>query len=366
MNVTGYVVRFCTARGCHHESEEKCSNPPSSVYYIDPDQNMVIKDTPLVVTHNQEYIVGKCEVQVDRPEGILLRCVIDDAYFLESLRRRFEDYRGKYNPAIPDFETYCKKTLSSFSLSHCAPTKKVRHVSLVDTPGRTGTAVVYVSDPAIVLIRREKNQHISDIIASHSTAYLTVPDRKSYLLKNTSLSHNPRDLCYINAGRKMNYQDDFNKATEIYNIIKALKGETSGLLAPSGGAIKRTRRTEDDGQDDSEDAMMSCKKRKRTDDCECAAPLPAKKMVSEDMVEAMRDSVRDSVKEGVEAALAMFKEQMSQRQKPAPEDPLESPPVIPEAPAVEASRPKNTTITLTPDQVAQATLDIIINHVTGK
>ena len=220
MDVTGYVVRFCTDSKCAHISEDSCPNSPSSVYYISPDTHLKIGGAPLVVSHNQDYIVGVCQLQCKTDKGILLKCVVDDAYFLESLKRRYKDYRENYNPGIPKFETFCKKTLSSFSLSHYRPSRKVRHVSLVDTPGRKGTAIDYVVDPSIVLKRRQQNQHISDIVASHSTAYLAIADRRNYLMKNTSLSYNPKDLCYINASRKMDYQEEFKRAKEIYKILK--------------------------------------------------------------------------------------------------------------------------------------------------
>jgi hypothetical protein len=383
MNVTGYVVRFCNDETCSHDSEDMCPNPPSSVYYIDPDLNMKIGGTPLVVTHNQDFVVGSCQLQCKTGKGILLRCVIDDAYFLESLRRRFENYKENYNPDIPNFETFCKKTLSSFSLSHCGSTKAVRHVSLVDTPGRKGTAVDYVADPSVVLKRRQQNQHISDVIASHSSAYLTVADRRNYLLKNTSLSYNPGDLCYINASRTMEYQDEFKKAKEIYRILKAIREDTSDTKSTQG-SIKRTRKTEDDGCDADENDGLECNnnKRRRVDDgdytCQSAAPLPRQQQ-QQQSPEIMVNAMRDGIQQGIQAAMEMFKQQQQQLTMqhtpipptPAPlrEVPVEAaaslimpPPAAPPA-VVEASRSRTTTITLSPDQEA---LDIIVNHVTGK
>lgn len=353
MDVSGYVVRFCGARSCTHSSKEGCPNATDTKYYINPEDNLNIVGSPLVVAHNRRFVVGKCVSQVKTGTSLYLRCVIDDAYFLESLRRRFDDYKDNYNSNVT-FETFCKKTLSSFSLSHEVNTKAVRHVSLVDTPGRQGTAVDYKMESGrVVLKRRAENQFISDIIASHSSAYLSTADRTSYLLKSTSLSHNPTDLCYINASRtRMDYQDQFSEAAEIYKIYKALKADRESATPLS---LKRNRKTEDDGCDnEDEDNMESNKKRKVG--VSCATEVSSAAPLTQPMVvEAMRNGVQ----EGITAALEIFKQQQIPQAPAAQQQqqPTEASPQV-----VDAGRAR-ATITLTPDQEI---LNLIVKHIMGE
>lgn len=371
MEVSGYVVRFCGAGSCAHNSSEGCPNATDTKYYIDPEDNLDVVGVPLVVAHNKRFVVGKCISQVKTAAGLFLRCVVDDAYFLESLRRRFDDYKDNYNSNVT-FETFCKKTLSSFSLSHEVNTKVVRHVSLVDTPGRQGTTVDYETNLRIVLKRRAENQFISDIVASHSAAYLPTADRTSYLLKSTSLSHNPNDVCYINASRnKMDYQDQFSEATEIYKIYKALKADREGGACLPPRALKRNRKTEDDGCDNEDEDADSSKKRKVAVGS-CATEVSAAAPLTQPMVvEAMRNGVQ----EGITAALEIFKQQQQQFTPPPPAAPVvqqqptsaTTAPIIPQASTsvdpqvVDAGRAR-ATITLTPDQEI---LNVIVKYIMG-
>ena len=208
MEVSGYVVRYCTEPDCRHVDDGRCTNPVSSKYYIDPKdggQLRKILGTKLVVAHDDRHVIGQCVLEDRRSnEGIYIKCLIDDVYLIECMQRRFADYVEKYNPRFPNLETFWKKVLSSFSLSHCLQTGEVTHVSLVDTPGRIGTSVVYtpVTDIRdVVLVRRPENLHISDIVSSHSTYAAYAPDRQDYLIRNTVHSKAPTDLVYLTASR---------------------------------------------------------------------------------------------------------------------------------------------------------------------
>ena len=141
---------------------------------------------------------------------------------MKCMLRRFNHYRLKYNKQIKDVESFCKKTLSSFSLSHNISSKQVRHVALVNTPGRKGTAVDYQKNTAVVLVRRSENKYITDNIASHSAAFLPVSDRKEYLIENTKYSINAFDFGYISANRvlKMANQCEFDEFVALYRKWK--------------------------------------------------------------------------------------------------------------------------------------------------
>lgn len=362
MDVFGYIVRFCDDWSCSHTNDRTCSNATTSKYYIDPEDDINITGVPLVVVHNEKFIVGKCSEQVKTDKGIFIKCVIDDAYFKECLERRYVNYKNTYNATI-SFETFCKKTLSSFSLSHEVNSNKVRHVSLVDTPGRKGTAVNYITKSGLLLKRRANNQYISDVIASHSAAYLPVADRTDYLVHNTILSYNPGDVCYINASRKMNFQDQFNEAKEIYKIVKKLQSEQENDGRSAVSSLKRNRKVEDDGYDDADEEgdMKSLAKIKKTTS---EISPPAVTLSQPMIVDAMRDGIQEGIQEAIKAAVDIIK-----NQKEVPTSPETTPSVAVEPAVVgkppqviEAGRTRTTTITLTPDQ---ATLDLIVNHLVG-
>ncbi|KAK3761549.1 hypothetical protein RRG08_010273 [Elysia crispata] len=345
MFVSGYVVRYCTIPGCDHtgEPDGRCSNVIGSRVYVDPAQKLLIKDKPLVISHNDKHVVGRCVQQIDAPDGILLTCVLDDAYLLESLRRRYDDFRDNYNPSIPDFETYCKKTLCSFSLSHNSATMDVRHVSLVDTPGRYGTAVEYKVDAGVVLKRRAENQFISDIVASHSTAFMPLGDRKAYLLRNDQLSFNPGNLCYINANRSLptkrtgdtlasaptakmvNQQDMFNETAEffrIYKIISANPGMLSGApAAVAPPSLKRSLRLDEEEEsakrarisDDITEVAASASRMDTGAVPTSLSPTPAQAVGTSSSLAITNDQllevIKDGMKHAVTAALDAYKQQ---------------------------------------------------------
>lgn len=360
MDVFGYIVRFCDDWSCSHTNDQTCSNATTSKYYIDPEDDINITGVPLVVVHNEKFIVGKCSEQVKTDKGIFIKCVIDDAYFKECLERRYVNYKNTYNATI-SFETFCKKTLSSFSLSHEVNFKKVRHVSLVDTPGRKGTAVNYIMKPGLLLKRRTDNQYISDVIASHSAAYLPVADRTSYLVHNTILSYNPGDVCYINASRKMHFQDQFNEAKEIYKIVKKLQSEQENEGRSTVSSLKRNRKTEDDSYDDADEEgdMKSLPKiKKMTSEISPSAVPLSQPMI----VDAMRDGIQEGIQEGIKAVVDIIKQQVSTSPKPIPSVAVEQEVVGKPPQIIEAGRTRTTTITLTPDQ---AMLDLIVNHIVG-
>ncbi|GFR77378.1 hypothetical protein ElyMa_003966700 [Elysia marginata] len=216
MNVVGYVVRFCESPNCAHTSAGNCPNVKSSKFYVEPSAGFDIVDKPLVVAHDPRHVVGRCVSATHMSGGILIECVLDDYYLIECLRRRFHDFADKYNPDIGTFENFCKKTLCSFSLSHNPRTNRVYHVSLVDTPGRKGTVVRYKHIDGGLLKRRAENEFVSDIVASHSTAYASQTGRRNYLLDNDKLSHLPGDLCYINAAKDLDMPKRTSSTMELF------------------------------------------------------------------------------------------------------------------------------------------------------
>lgn len=325
MDVTGFVARFCEDTACTHDgSNSECSNQKTSRFYINPEEHLDILNKPLVVTHNDKYVIGRCTLQLTTAKGLLLRCEIDDVYFLESLRRRFDDFKDNYNPTIPNFETFCKKTLCSFSLSHNCVTKDVRHVSLVDTPGRLGTAVTYRSNPRVVLKRRTENQHISDIVASHSTAYTSQNDRRSYLIRNDKYSHSPSDLCYINAQRALSTtqstipvnmslspQDQFDEAAEFYRCYKMLRAQQQSEGTGCGRrnvSLKRNRQMNDDDGDDDSMGLIS-KRGRYPGDSDVSASATRTVAQSPSLTNDMvSEAMKDGVKQGIAAAFELMKQ----------------------------------------------------------
>jgi len=219
MEIEGYAVRYCTRPGCTHRSDGggTCPNPEDTKYYVDPKVGLRdICGVRLVVAHDDGHVVGRCTFEDSSDgKGIFVRCEMDDAYLFEAMARRHDIYKEKYNNDIPSPETLWKKVMTSFSLAHNPATGVVRHVSLVDSPGRVGTAVTYARRPEILLKRRPENLYISDLISSQSTAAQNALDRNQYLWKNTLYSHRPNDIVYLTASRNnnnmsRNHQSDFD------------------------------------------------------------------------------------------------------------------------------------------------------------
>lgn len=204
MNVLGYVVRFCTLRGCkRHTEDEGCCNPIDSKYYISPDADFNLVGAKLVVAHEDEHMIGSCVSSFKSSQGVLVHCIVDDAYFLECVQRQYNKYRQRYNKEIASFQDYCKKALSSFSLSHDPHSGAVKHIALVSVPGRIGTAVTYYKAKQALLKRRVENSFVADSLGTHATAYSTIADRKDYQTRNTLHSHNPADIAYLEASKDL-------------------------------------------------------------------------------------------------------------------------------------------------------------------
>lgn len=388
MNVIGYAVRFCEDKSCSHSSADgNCCNRTSSKYFVDPSNtSLIAKGTPLVIAHDQKHVVGHCSFQHNTCSGILLSCEIDDYYFLECLKRRFDDFVLKYNPAISTFENYCKKTLCSFSLSHIPSSNSVRHISLVDTPGRKGTAVNYIKNQRVILKRRAENVHISDIIASHSTAYANLTDRRSYLLENDGLSYSPGDLCYINASRQLQSAADNRAKMAATNNLSTVE------------QFKRFLDFTDFMQSQQSD---SGQKRKRDDfDCDENEPVKKHERSSEPVVSASKNTVDSNVtdelrqlKQGFEelkatlmrqsasvgTPLATQQAQCSTQQQQQQQQPAEHQEQTPahsflndnskhqmqqSAPiqVVEASKPRGTSIIITPSDERKA-IEMLIGSI---
>ena len=216
MEIEGYAVRYCTRPGCSHRSDGgNCTNPEDTKYYVDPRVGLRdICGVRLVVAHDDGHVVGRCTFEDSSDgRGIFVRCEMDDAYLFEAMSRRYDIYKEKYNSDIPSPETLWKKIMTSFSLAHNPDTGVVRHVSLVDSPGRVGTAVSYARRPEILLKRRPENLYISDLVSSQSTAAQNASDRNQYLWRNTLYSHRPNDTVYLTASRNTmsrHHQSDFD------------------------------------------------------------------------------------------------------------------------------------------------------------
>lgn len=228
MEVSGYVVKFCCNTNCIHQNSNLCTNAINSKFYIDPQKSLNnIKGVSLVVAHNDNHIIGTCVLEKHvSGEGIFIKCIIDDIYLLDTIERQWVIYKQKYNKSISKI-TFWKKVLSSFSLSHSPDTGIVQHVSLVDSPGRIGTAVTYKElehSKSIVLKRRNENRYISDVISTQTAAAISASDRQQYLLKNTKYSYNPNDIFYITASRTMTTpQDRFDNRVLTLAVKRTLK-----------------------------------------------------------------------------------------------------------------------------------------------
>ena len=365
MEVVGYAARFCTAPGCdHNASSDCCCNVIDSKYYINSSEELDIVGVPLVVGHNNRHVVGSCIRQNKTAEGILLVCQIDDVYFLDSLRRRFDEFKENYNASIPNFETFCKKTLCSFSLSHNRLTKHVKHVSLVDTPGRIGTAVIYKTKPGLLFKRRPDNYYISDIIATHSTAFSYQGDRKKYLLQNDSFSHSPGDLSYINAQRDLSNimpqsnQEDFETVLRFFKIYKSMNDNDDCKGRNKDNNLKRNR--QQDNYDVDDDNMGLSKvggKRGKCceDDVTASAPREEPHLDNAKMLEVMMENTKQ-LKQLTTSLQTSILQQTFQQAVPTehPEpttsnatSPIAPPTQVTTAVEVEASRPRTTIITTT-------------------
>lgn len=228
MEVKGYVVKFCCKTNCIHQNSNSCTNAINSKFYIDPQNSLnTIKGVSLVVAHNDNHIIGTCVSEKHvLGEGIFIKCIIDDLYLLDAIKRQWAIYKQKYNKTISKI-TFWKKVLSSFSLSHSPDTGNVQHVSLVDSPGRIGTAVTYKElehSKSIVLKRRNENKYISDVISTQTAAAISASDRQQYLLKNTKYSYNPDDVLYITASREMaTPQERFDKRFLTLAVKRTIK-----------------------------------------------------------------------------------------------------------------------------------------------
>lgn len=349
MNVVGFVVRFCTTAGCEHGSGdheynieggggggEDCVNrkTPDNQYYIDPDQAKMFAQnlvgTPLVIAHDNSYPVGKCVSVCALPTGILLTAYIDEGHLISCLVRQYDMYKENYNASI-EFTDYCKKMLSSFSLSHNRNTGELNHVSLVDQPGRAGTAVTYSNldkKKERLLKWRDGNKFISDVLATHSAAYLTAKDRLPYQERNTAYSHNPHDVAYLNASRPLVCISDEGKVVnpKQYKKRKRHKGRIMNdkqihrfnqCMALFDAFDKMSNRKDADGGDSDSDSSPPPTKRRRMME-RMPSPVDDKSPRDDMMVNAMRDiqnELKAEIKSDIAATLGSFMEQMKEMTK---------------------------------------------------
>ena len=366
MNVSGYVVRFCPNKACKHTTDTCCnSNSPSNQYYIDRDEVLNIVGVPLVVAHDTESVIGRCVWQKNIPDGILVKCVIDDTFFMECMLRRFNHYRMKYNKQIKDVESFCKKTLSSFSLSHNISSKQVRHVALVDTPGRKGTAVDYQKNNAVVLVRRSENKYITDNIASHSAAFLPVSDRKEYLIENTKYSINASDFGYISANRalKMANQFEFDDYVGLFRKWQAVSKTRGGKRTLSDVV--------GDEVDDDSTKYREAKRPKQEDEVR-DAPMSSGELSGGDVIKAL-----NTLTQGVTFLVETFKTQPPQPIEKSntaeqfvpmgtstPQTHAIGDGDVSVTPQVEAARPK-TNLNASIGVPDKATLKLVVNSIMG-
>ena len=306
MEVSGYAVRFCEASGCDHTDPEFCSNPKGTKYYLDPLTSNLnqIKGIRLVVAHDDAYVVGTCIEEIRDPSrGIYIRCEVDDAYLVEAMKRRFDIYKGKYNKNLKSFEIYWKKVLSSFSLAHRPGDGVVKHVSLVDSPGRLGSAVTYSDKRGKILLkRRPENVHVSDVVASHTTSAAYVPDRLSYLLKNTLKSHSPKDLLYLTAGRDTHKMP---RKQELFDIT-LLKTAVDRALSERKRKRRSDSPSDDSGDEEDYYSRNSSKRSRRTVEAsrerdeqhQTAIATPSAESHTLEILKAMKEEM-DQIREAV-------------------------------------------------------------------
>ncbi|RUS70275.1 hypothetical protein EGW08_021952 [Elysia chlorotica] len=243
MNAKGYVIRFCTNTSCPHDrsSVGQCPNPQVDKFYVDPDGIIEPLDgVPLVIAHDDAHIVGYCKEEQISDEGHLVTCVINDEFLVETMRRRFREYIKRYNRNIGDVGVLWKKMISSFSLSHEPRTGRVKHISLVDTPGRVGTAIKYSPDPSIVLIKRPENEFIADVLSAHTAHATNSWDRNDYLCRNTRHSFEPTDIGFICAERNMGDFDGLD-GTIIDRVVDRLFSQFNQSSSNKGRQRKRPR-----------------------------------------------------------------------------------------------------------------------------
>ena len=279
MEAVGYVVRFCEKPNCTHIDETVCANPINTKYFVDPnnlDKIGPIASTNIVVNHDDMLgVVGVCTYELRTNKGIIIRCSIDDKYLIDSMDIRYKLYKRSHNNDIESISVFWKKVLSSFSLSHNPETGHVKHVSLVDMPGRIGTSIQYNSTPDKILLKqRPENNIIPDILATLTIASLSASDRNEYLLRNTLNSLNPKDTSYLTASRdKMSYintniQDDFEDEAELRKFLRMRRLERKAEQEARNKSMIRKRRLEDE---DNEDGILlmddSGKRRKLPVDC---------------------------------------------------------------------------------------------------
>lgn len=61
----------------------ECPNPTDTKYYDNPNEILEnLAGKPLIVAHNERYVIGWCTTEIKSPNGIFIMCNIDDAYFL--------------------------------------------------------------------------------------------------------------------------------------------------------------------------------------------------------------------------------------------------------------------------------------------
>ncbi len=344
MEVEGYAIRYCTRPGCTHRSNTGCPNPEDTKFYVDPRKGLRdICGVRLVVAHDDGHVVGRCTFEDSSDgNGIFVRCEVDDAYLFEAMSRRHNIYKEKYNSDIPSLETLWKKIMTSFSLAHNPESGVVRHVSLVDSPGRVGTAVTYARRPEIVLKRRPENLYISDLVSSQSTAAQNAPDRNHYLWRNTLFSHRPNDTVYLTASRNTmsRHQSDFDYGMFSQRLHDFIDSEQCRRTRE-----RRSREYADDSGDEYGDSAPPSKRQRVEANRDTAEQQrPTQSNDNEALMKVMRDGFKQ-MQETMTTAMTANKAALA----PTPQAVVEQPPVVPQVAVpkvtpmmvdVEASRPK--------------------------
>lgn len=239
---TGYLVRFCpdsppsppksggggfddddTTEYCRTHSSVDCPNHyrgGHNIYYVDRVrdapriiQSIRSKRPPIVVGHNDNALneVGYVEsVKLLQDQGVLIEGIIDDEVLLNAIQNQHRAYRQQYTENI-SYSEYLKNVFSSISLSHNPQTGDVKHIGLVNIPGRPGTAVSYSKESSKSRVLRRPSASSSavfnpnDLLTAHVVAFSRRSDRPDLLKHNSRFSYD-NTTNYITAS--VNYLND--------------------------------------------------------------------------------------------------------------------------------------------------------------
>ena len=200
LKVEGWGVKLCNHCNC---SVDDCSNVSNSIYFVDeawlPELAKKCNNSPLIIDHDSKYVIGRITDAVYvKGEGIRVSSIINDTHFLSHMKKAYEEYCNKKKVRLR-LTDWVKHIYPAYSIS--SRETDFEHMSLVMTPGRKGTNVVYTDEPQSLLLIRSENDDIRDHIFGYASIYLTEPDRRNYLSKSNRSSLYPIDNYFLRADR---------------------------------------------------------------------------------------------------------------------------------------------------------------------